>query len=90
MPDDTHIGLRERVAALEQMLVGRTAERDAAPLQAVHADATALMDRRRDIMIHFKLRTYADGPQTGRNQSEDHGWKAGDPRDANSSRAYSA
>ena len=29
MPDDTHIDLRERVAALEQMLVERTAERDA-------------------------------------------------------------
>ena len=28
MPDDTHIDLRERVAALEQMLVERTAERD--------------------------------------------------------------
>ena len=27
MPDDTHIDLRERVAALEQMLVERTAER---------------------------------------------------------------
>jgi hypothetical protein len=27
MPDDTHIDLRERVAALEQMLVARTAER---------------------------------------------------------------
>jgi len=30
MPDDTHMDLRERVAALEQMLVARTAERDAA------------------------------------------------------------
>ena len=30
MPDDTHIDLRERVAALEQMLVERTAERDEA------------------------------------------------------------
>ena len=30
MPDDTHIDLRERVAALEQMLVQRTAERDEA------------------------------------------------------------
>jgi hypothetical protein len=28
MPDDTHMDLRERVAALEQMLVARTAERD--------------------------------------------------------------
>ena len=28
MPDDTHIDLSERVAALEQMLVERTAERD--------------------------------------------------------------
>jgi hypothetical protein len=33
MPDDTHIDLRERVLALEQMLVERTAERDAVPLQ---------------------------------------------------------
>jgi hypothetical protein len=31
MPDDTHIDLRPRVAALEQMLVERTAERDEAP-----------------------------------------------------------
>ena len=30
MPDDTHIDLTERVAALEQMLVERTVERDAA------------------------------------------------------------
>jgi hypothetical protein len=30
MPDDTHIDLRHRVAALEQMLVERTAERDEA------------------------------------------------------------
>jgi hypothetical protein len=30
MPDDTHIDLSERVAALEQMLVERTAERDEA------------------------------------------------------------
>ena len=30
MPDDTHIDLRQRVAALEQMLVERTAERDEA------------------------------------------------------------
>ena len=30
MPDDTHIDLRGRVAALEQMLVERTAERDEA------------------------------------------------------------
>ena len=30
MPDDTHMDLRERVAALEQMLVERTAERDEA------------------------------------------------------------
>jgi hypothetical protein len=30
MPDDTHIDLSQRVAALEQMLVERTAERDAA------------------------------------------------------------
>ena len=29
MPDDTHIDLRERVAALEQMLAERTAQRDA-------------------------------------------------------------
>jgi hypothetical protein len=29
MPDDTHIDLRQRVAALEQMLAARTAERDA-------------------------------------------------------------
>ena len=29
MPDDTHMDLSERVAALEQMLVERTAERDA-------------------------------------------------------------
>ena len=29
MPDDTHMDLRERVAALEQMLVARTAERAA-------------------------------------------------------------
>jgi len=28
MPDDTHMDLRERVVALEQMLVERTAERD--------------------------------------------------------------
>ena len=28
MPDDTHMDLRERVAALKQMLVERTAERD--------------------------------------------------------------
>ena len=28
MPDDTHMDLRERVAALGQMLVARTAERD--------------------------------------------------------------
>jgi hypothetical protein len=33
MPDDTHIDLRERVAALEQMLVERTAERDEARQQ---------------------------------------------------------
>ena len=30
MPDDTHMDLRERVAALEQMLLERTAERDEA------------------------------------------------------------
>ena len=30
MPDDTHMALRERVAAREQMLVARTAERDEA------------------------------------------------------------
>jgi hypothetical protein len=30
MPDDTHMDLRERVVALEQMLVERTAERDEA------------------------------------------------------------
>jgi hypothetical protein len=30
MPDDTHIDLRERVAALEQMLVERITERDEA------------------------------------------------------------
>ena len=30
MPDDTHIDLRQRVAALEQMLVERTAKRDEA------------------------------------------------------------
>ena len=30
MPDETHIDLRQRVAALEQMLVARTAERDQA------------------------------------------------------------
>jgi hypothetical protein len=30
MPDDTHMDFRERVAALEQMLVERTAERDEA------------------------------------------------------------
>src|SRR5215469_9732466 len=30
MPDDTHMDLRQRVAALEQMLVERTAERDEA------------------------------------------------------------
>jgi hypothetical protein len=30
MPDDTHMDLRHRVAVLEQMLVGRTAERDEA------------------------------------------------------------
>src|SRR5215469_13893108 len=30
MPDDTHMDLRERVAALEQMLAERTAERDEA------------------------------------------------------------
>jgi hypothetical protein len=30
MPDDTHMDLRGRVAALEQMLVERTAERDEA------------------------------------------------------------
>ena len=30
MPDETHIDLRQRVAALEQMLVARTAERDEA------------------------------------------------------------
>jgi hypothetical protein len=29
MPDDTHTDLSERVAALEQMLVARTTERDA-------------------------------------------------------------
>ena len=29
MPDDTHIDLTQRVAALDQMLVARTAERDA-------------------------------------------------------------
>ena len=28
MPDDTHMDLRPRVAALKQMLVARTAERD--------------------------------------------------------------
>ena len=28
MTDDTHMDLRQRVAALEQMLVARTAERD--------------------------------------------------------------
>ena len=28
MPDDTHIDLSQRVAALEQMLVARTAEHD--------------------------------------------------------------
>jgi hypothetical protein len=30
MPDDTHMDLRPRVAALKQMLVARTAERDEA------------------------------------------------------------
>ena len=30
IPDDTHMDFRERVAALEQMLDARTAERDAA------------------------------------------------------------
>ena len=30
MPDDTHMDFRERVAALEQMLAERTAERDEA------------------------------------------------------------
>src|SRR5215469_3092245 len=30
MPDSTHMDLRQRVAALEQMLVERTAERDEA------------------------------------------------------------
>ena len=30
MPDDTHVDLSQRVAALEQMLVERTAERDEA------------------------------------------------------------
>jgi hypothetical protein len=30
MPDDTHMVLKERVLALEQMLVERTAERDQA------------------------------------------------------------
>jgi hypothetical protein len=28
MPDDTHMDLSERVAALEQMLIARTAEHD--------------------------------------------------------------
>jgi hypothetical protein len=30
IPDDTHMDLREKVAALEQMLAERTAERDEA------------------------------------------------------------
>ena len=37
MPNDTHIDLRQRVAAFEQMLVAPTAERD----EALHQESAA-------------------------------------------------
>jgi len=44
MPDDTHIDLRERVAALEQMLVERTAEPDEGPQQESATRLTLPLD----------------------------------------------